>query len=199
MDGVKDIRVITSHKKASDQDIAEETWVQAGRAGAKEIKSEAGSEATFSRSLESMLSSRSDLIQIGSTFIRMFDPPEISSRFKAKLRTSSEIEELLTKDRPFNFVLSNIFNIIDNLFENIGFHYRVDTNLRDKGNVYGWERVDVIIEFPDEHYDDIDGNWRKVSAKISEFYKSLKNNPTFSEDTINHLREYIYVIIRSEE
>lgn len=191
--------IIASHKTSSDHDIVDKTWILAGRDWSKEIKPEANNDIIFSRSLESMLSSRSDLIQVGSTFIEMVNPPEISGRIRTKLHISSEIERRSTEDRPFNYILNNTFNIIDLFIGNPGFHYRINANLRDKGNIYGWERVDIIIKFPDEHYDEIDGYWKGISTKVSEFYNSLQNNPTFSEDTINRLRKFIYIVIRAEE
>lgn len=191
--------IVASHKISSDHNIVDETWILAGRACSKEIKPEANNDIIFSRSLESMLSSRSDLNQVGSTFIEMVNPPEISGRIRTKLHISSEIDMRSKDDRPFNYVLNHIFNIIDRLLGNPGFNYRINANLRDKGNIYGWERVDIIIKFPDNHYDEIDGFWKGISIKVNEFYKSLQNNPTFSEDTINRLRKFIYIVIRAEE
>jgi hypothetical protein len=129
----------------------------------------------------------------------MLNPPEISGSLKTKLHIDPEIEKHLGNDRHIKFALNNVINIISDLSKNLGFDYRVDAYLR--GNEYsdGWERMELIIEFPDEHYDDIAEYWKKVSIYLSDFYKSLQSIPEFSDEIIARIRKSIYIIVRSEE
>ena len=59
--------------------------------------------------------------------------------------------------------------------------------------------MDIIIKFPDEHYDDITGYWKSISTKVSNFYKSLPKNPEYSEEIVKRIRKFIYIIVISEE
>lgn len=129
----------------------------------------------------------------------MLNPPEITGSLKTKLRIGPEIEKRLGDDRYIKYVFNHVINIILDLSKDLCFDYRVDANLQ--GNEYddGWERVEVIIEFPEDHYDDIAEYWKKVSMLVSEFYKSLQDVTEFSEDILARMRKTIYIIVRSEE
>jgi hypothetical protein len=129
----------------------------------------------------------------------MLNSPEIPGSFKSKLHIGPEIEKRLGDDRHINFVFNHVVNIVLGISKDLCFGYRVDAYLR--GNEYddGWERVELIIEFPEDHYDDIAEYWKKVSMHVSEFYKSLQNVAEFSDDIIARMRKTIYIIVRSGE
>lgn len=141
----------------------------------------------------------SNLIQDSTKYIDMLTPPEVAESIKARLHIDPEIKERLGGDRYFNYALNNIINIINELLKDPGFRYRIDVRLRDEGNKRGWERVDLVIKFPDEHYEEITRHWKAISAKVSQFYKSLQSNPVFSEDRIIQIRKFIYIVVRSED
>lgn len=142
---------------------------------------------------------------IYSETIDMLQPPEISSFFKARLHLDPRIEGYIAEKRHIHYTLNNVFNIIGDLLRSPGFHYRVYANLRVNDDVIeeedkkGWERMELIIKFPDEHYDDIDEYWKNISKQVSNFYESLKNNPEFDEEAITKMRKFVYILVRSEE
>lgn len=131
--------------------------------------------------------------------IDMLNPPEIPGSLKTKLHIDPEIEKRLCDDRHINFVFNNIINLISDLSKDLGFGYRVDAYMR--GNEYdgGWERMELLIKFPDEHYDDIAEYWKRVSMYVSEFYTSLQNIAEFSDEILARIRKSIYIIVLSEE
>lgn len=129
----------------------------------------------------------------------MLNPPEIPGSLKTKLHLGPEIEKRLGDDRYIKFFFNHVINIVLDLSKNLCFDYRIEANLL--GNEYddGWERVEVIIEFPEDHYDDIAEYWKKVSMLVSEFYKSLQDVTEFSDGILTKMRKTIYIIVRSEE
>ena len=129
----------------------------------------------------------------------MLNPPEITGSLKTKLRIDPEIERRLGDERHIKFALNNVINIIAELLRDPGFNYKINVVLRDAGNINGWEHTDIIIKFPDEHYDDITGYWKSISTKVSNFYKSLLQNQECSEEIVKHIRKFIYIIVISED
>jgi hypothetical protein len=129
----------------------------------------------------------------------MLNPPEITGSLKTKLRIDPEIEGRLGDERHIKFALNNVINIIGELLRDPGFNYKINVVLRDAGNIHGWEHTDIIIKFPDEHYDDITGYWKSISMKVSNFYKSLLQNQECSEEIVKRIRKFIYIIVISEE
>lgn len=142
---------------------------------------------------------------IYSEAIDMLQPPEISSFFKARLHLDPRIEGYIAEERRIRYALNNVFNIIGDLLRNPGFNYRVYANLivnddiREEEDKKGWERMELIIKFPDEHYDDIDEYWKNISKQVSNFYGSLQNNPEFDEEAITKMRKFVYILVQSEE
>jgi hypothetical protein len=153
----------------------------------------------YSKLKEKGMLSTSNLIQDNAKYVDMLKAPEVPEAFGAKLHNLSEITERFGEDRYTNYAISSIFNIIDDSLKDLGFGYNINIRLRDKGNRRGWERIDLVIKFPDEHYEDITRYWKAISAKVGEFYKSLQGNPAFSEDNINQIRKSIYIVVRSED
>jgi len=140
-----------------------------------------------------------NLIHDNAKYVDMLKPPEMPEAFEAKFQFDSEIKERFGEDRYINYSLNNIYNIINESLKDVGFGYNINIRLRDKGNRHGWERIDLVIKFPDEHYEEITGYWKTISANVGEFYKSLHGNPAFSEDRINQISKSIYIVVRSED
>lgn len=155
------------------------------------------------KNLETMLSRRyySKTICFKPTVrnYNMLHPPKILESLNNKLHTSPDIEELRAEDAYFDFAINNISNILGTSLESGGFRYHIDIKLRDKGNIHEWERTDIVINIPGEHYYEKNRYWKEISSKVSEFYKSLEDNPMFSEDIINRLRKFIYIVVHAEE
>jgi len=140
-----------------------------------------------------------DLTHEAAIYIEMLEPPAILELIRTKLHTSSDVEDWSKRQKNIDFVLNNIFNIIGKKIGNPGFDYRIDTGLRDKGNTYGWERIEIAIKFPDDHYKEINGYWKHISSDVSDFYELLKSYPEFSDERVMGLRRSIYIIMFSEE
>jgi len=153
----------------------------------------------YSKLKETGMLSTSNLIQDDAKYVDMLKPPAISESFEAKLHFDSEIKERFGEDRQINYALNNIYNIIDNSLKDPGFSYSINIRLRDKGNRRGWERIDLVIKFPDEHYEEITRYWKAISANVSEFYNTLQSNPAFSEEHVSQIRESVYIVVRSED
>lgn len=151
----------------------------------------------YSKLKEKGIPITSNLIQDSNIYIDMLRPPEIAESFKD--RVDSEIEERIGEDKHIKYAFNSISNIIDELLTDPGFRYRIDIRLRDKGNRRGWERVDLVIKFPDDKYGEITRYWKAIGTKVTEFYDSLQSNPAFSEDQINQIRKFIYIVVRSED
>lgn len=131
--------------------------------------------------------------------IDMLGPPAISGSSKMKLSIDPNVEVCLEGERHIRYALNIIFNIIVGLLRDPGFNYKINVVLRDAGNIHGWEHIDIIIKFPDEHYDDITGYWKSISTNVSNFYKSLLQNQEYSEEIVKRICKFIYIIVISEE
>ncbi|MDD1762765.1 MAG: hypothetical protein LUQ59_11100 [Methanothrix sp.] len=153
----------------------------------------------YSKLKEKKMLSTSNLIQDNAKYVDMLKPPVISESFGARLHFDSEIKERFGEDRQINYALGNIYTIINESLKDTGFSYSVNIRLRDKGNIRGWERIDLVIKFPDEHYEEITRYWKAISAKVNEFYKSLQSNLAFSEERVSQIRESVYIVVQSED
>lgn len=134
-----------------------------------------------------------------SKYFSKFEPPEISLSIRHRLNIDNNIEKRLAGEQHIRYALNSVFNIISDSLDCLDFSYRIDATLRDKDNLNGWERIEIIIKFPDEHYDDISGYWKCISTSVSDFYTSLKHISGFSDDIIIRIRKFIYILVRSEE
>ncbi|HUS76757.1 MAG TPA: hypothetical protein VMY43_12230 [Methanothrix sp.] len=153
----------------------------------------------YSKLKEKGITITNNLVQDNAIYIDMLKPPEIAESFHAKLHADFEIGVHLEKNRYLNYTLNSIFSIINETLKDPGFGYRIDLRLRDKGNRNGWERIDLVIKFPEDHYEEIKEYWKDISIKVGGFYGSLNCNPAFSEEHINQMRQFIYIVVRSED
>lgn len=130
-------------------------------------------------------------------FILIF--PEISTQFRTKLYVDSSVENYLAEDQYVKYALNNIYYIIEETLFKVEFDYKVNVILRDDNNICKWKHIDVIITFPDKYYKNINMYWKEISTEVSNFYNSLQTNTEFTNDIIDNIRKFIYVLIHSEE
>ncbi|MDF0593146.1 hypothetical protein P0O24_06070 [Methanotrichaceae archaeon M04Ac] len=97
---------------------------------------------------------------------------EISSLVKSRIYMSDEIEEFLKQDKYFDYIMNNIFDMIDNILAT-KYPYRIYINYKTIDEIIGWKQVHILVELYNVEFDTVLVLWETVSNEIEKFFKRL--------------------------
>jgi len=128
-----------------------------------------------------------------SNYINLLKPPEISSSFRKNLIVGSEINELLSNNVYFKYILLNILKIVNDTLEGHGSTGHVEVALETDEDNPKWRHADITVKLDDDSM--CSEIWRKASKGAKDFYKSLEASKMIPHETIRVMHRFIYIIV----
>jgi len=99
-------------------------------------------------------------------------PSETPPLFRSRVHISDEIEASLEQDEYFEYALSNIFGIIDNVLTT-KYTYRINVDYKMVDEILGWKQAHIFIELYNVKFDITLVLWKTVGDKVEKFFKEL--------------------------